>query len=955
MISWFFLLAYSLNTDFPITRYQCGANINGMFYDYNEWYDRKPEIFFDSKSNLTIYAKVCGYFNEDEVPSYFKNYKYYSLAGCDDSLRICFPLASVFSQDYKPLDQNNLTLGSIIEYNGEPNPIQTSIHTWKLTYSISCDPDQNSTKIELKPEVTLYGSVYHISYNFGYSGACPIKKEIPTPTPSPYKPRCQYIARDPYSQFKGINMDLMNLNDGPGGVFFDQLDDKYLLYQPCERIFCPLDAECDAKFSSLWICDQNFTQCKDNGIANAEMNIDSDPVDITRPVTVSFVNGVHKGKIKMSCDRSFPNDHMYLISGSYDNSSTFNLHVATQEVCVNNLPPPTPSENQCNYEDFDKEKNLNVSFDSSKLNKKSGYHEKEITVAGVLDPMKRKLLFQPCDAIFCPPDTDCDQFEDATVWLCYDIVHSYYKQHCDPYGLFKYNITKSRIEVFHLENGVRYKYKGGDDMYTEVDYECNYSLKEGEMILPNNAVASQSAQVLRFSVQTKESCPQGTPIPIPTPFYPPMPTHGPTPSPTPYPFPNPHLATWNKTHYIFIDLSQLDQTIRTSSHIIAYRQATGNADIITSPWITSKCPSGADCYEFESANTWLCWNNQSDIYVCYPIADVKYGLNFESLNSPLDNGIQIILQGHYDIDTRLNVFCDPHETNNYFKYQQNITFDVTLAGTRYNVVSFSSIACPNEFKNTIIPEPIHTPSPNPDAETINSQYYNQKYILNDQMVQINLSKIEMLRRELIIQQKDGSFALAEIHFSPHERIGCPLGYNCDKNDPTNIWKCFQNTNDARRCFSLGDVRYGLHGELANSDHIDYGVKIIYEGGFGNYSAQFTFICDKQMPEDSMIFENVAYESNNTIFKLSVKSSQVCPKLAPPAIFEQSIGSMVMMGIIGIFVLYISVGTPFTFASTGIIAIPNAEFWRNFTDCVKEGFYLVFTCGMKSPRREYEEI
>ncbi|OHS98268.1 hypothetical protein TRFO_35366 [Tritrichomonas foetus] len=981
MIFLFFLDAViCLNKKYPITRETCSVNINGSFYNLSNFENRNADFFYDEFLGLTIFTRMCGGLFDLDIPIYYNHQNLFSHLACNLSSKMCFPLISKYSQDYRPLNDLDFNDGLIIEYKGEPIKIYEKYFIFNIFYSIKCDYDQTSSNISLTPNIDVLDQIIRIKYELSYSGACPISTPAPSPTPK-YYPNCKHTAHLPNDQTQGIQIDLNDFNSGPGGSMLSvsiNNSQHYVFYQPCERILCPTNAKCNSEFSSIWFCDENVSKCVDYGISDDLQKIDTDPTNFSEPIVIQTNEGVNNRKsfIFASCDNSFFINHL-----EYDHSKIndrlFQLFVNTPSACVNEIPIPVPENPfHCFFEVNDSD--VNISFNASTLDVKDG-RVVDVKTAGLISPIERKLYFQPCSGLFCPSDADCDNFEDAYIWLCKEIMSDQDNQQCYAYGLFEKNISMSA-----LQNGVKIEYLGSDGLSAEVDFICDYSLNEGELVMPTIVKTTNSGQFLHMEVKSRDSCPVGTPRPSPEPFYPSRPKKGETPTPMPNPNPNPMLSLFNETHYIAFNLSLMNQNVRDSHIILTSQGQKRDIDVFISPFDQSSCPPGYECDEFDLSTIWSCWINKNDEPICFPIGDSPEGITSQSIDgNNLDRGLIITYNGHYGIIAELRVNCDPYQTQiDYFPLDSNAAYQVWV-NTVYGLNTSSNLACPSLFAEPFIPLATPSPTPDPNAEEFYiSNYFSSSFIVGNQQTDLNLSFVnemkidgvvgdfidkleDMTSNEFTRKYEHSSFLL-----SPSRRKSCIYGFDCKDYESSNIWKCNYGNNNSiisneknsrtnlkeKMCYPIGDIRYGLNVELFDQNNIMKGIKATYYGGLGGSTSHLIFLCDHSL--DSTIFnvDNVVKMLNNSDLYFYIRTGHVCPHQIIIAKNNFTWGGLFLMVFFTIFVLYFSFGVGLFFIINGDISLPHERFWVEFAESIKTASLYIFWCGkIKNLEGSYDVI
>lgn len=808
-------------------------------------------------------------------------------------------------------------------------------------------------------EIDASDQIIKVRYHFSYDGACPKSIQPPTPTPK-YSPMCQHTARLPDDPSRGIKVQLYDLNGGPGGIMFPiEINNQshFLFYQPCERVPCPA-RKCDVEYSSVWLCDSTVSICDDYGVANENQEIDTNPTNFSKPVVISL-NGATFDTfthVFAACDTSFfPNriefDHA---SKSLDNG--IELSIRSPAVCVQQIPPPIPDDpSHCYFGKY--ESGINVSFNASLLDIQGGYVT-NVNTTGMVAPIERKLYFQPCSGLYCPPDADCDNYEDAYIWLCKDIyrmpeneinesskkkdVFTTDTQICYTYGLFENNISISQITSY-LPDGVRISYKGNDNYNAEVDFICDYNLEPGTIKFPSVVTTTHSGQSLQMEIRSRDSCPLGTPIPPPPPFYPTIPTKGITPTPIPNPNPNPLLTLYNDTHYVMFNLSSMSQSVRDSHIVLSSQGQTRDIQVSIEPFGQSECPWGYDCGEFDKATIWSCWIDAREHPVCFPIGDSSEGIEIKGISgeSDFERGVFLYYIGHYNVNTELRVNCDRQQSKiDYFPLDPNAGYQVWV-NTEYGLNSSSSLSCPVEFRKPVIPVVVSpTPPPNPNDESRNLEKFISTFVVGNKKIDINLKAIHTIKQN-VIAGMSGNYERAQFILNFAQRESCPEDYQCGNYDPSNIWKCDIN----RSCIPVGDVRFGFNVQLIDPSTLIKGVVAEFSGGLGDYKTRVSFLCDFNLNTSEYLMANVVRLSEEKKeIGIVIRTSSICPRDFSYIIRPITWGAIFNIVFSTLFVGYFAGCVIFKFVSDNEIALPNDAFWYEFFTCVKTSFLYLFPCG-----------
>jgi len=947
LVSLLFATSVSVNTKWPIKRYSCGAVINSSFYDLHEIADQRPVDVYTVNHNglnITYYTKICGSFENDDVPSYFRNHQYYSFAACLDNRQVCYPLAATFSLDYEPIDEKDFSKGLVLSLDAEPIKAFGDIEDWQVYYLFRCNRNQKDPKIKVEPRYSPIHRINMLYYEIEFDGACPLDHALPEPTPE-YSPQCDFDARDYPIINRGIDMNLRNLNGGPGGhMWYDSINGnpRYVFYQPCERMPNPGDPS-DTTLASVWICTPGLQICKSYGVADDHMTIHRDEVDINNPVTIT-INGGDGGRstqITLGCDTGFFDDQIDFKSANISGDGfKLDLVMYSTESCVRPMPPPHPPAGHCTYDQSSS--TTSIHFDASTIDSSSeaGYVI-QVETTGLLGDPTRWLHYQPCKGIICPKDAFCDQFEDAHIWLCDDIRTLHDNFSCAPYGLYEKNIEMVPYNPEDIFEGVVMRYTGGDRLKAEVRYICDPDMAAGQVTLPNRVDVSGGGQLLKYNVYSKNVCASGqTPVPHPN-FYPPRPTKGPTPTPTPFPSPNALMFYTNNTHYILIDLENPDQTQSVSNFVIASQGRLGNIQHYWAPFKDYPCPRGYDCGEFTNASSWVCWFSEDNKKLCFPSGMYKYGVTMKPMNAKnLDLGAILRYQGAYDIDLEIRAECVTSMSRD-LPLTSNAAFHSGSNGYEYSFISKTSLSCPSAFHKPV--QPTYRPTSTPKPEYYETVNFSAKYTQGNLTWEVDLNKFSGSYTFDVALGYHTYYEFATILYSPKNRVSCLKNYDCQGFEPANVWKCFRDENGQNKCFPIGDYRYLLEFE-GNEPY--QGIHLNYHGGLGGYETYITFVCDESVSKKSIKFAPVGEQTPQKVAIFYAHTSAVCPYI-PSKVRASTFGATFLAVVTISATMYVFIGVAFGFFKNGSVALPNASFWSEFWECVVAGAAFVGTCGKKT--------
>ena len=945
MFCFFTFFTKSVNTKYPIERYECGAWIDKYNYHIEELQNRGLERVSYKYDDTTIdfYITTCSGFSSIDLPYSFSGQEQYSLAFCINERSTCWPLASKYSLDYAPYDPKDFTKGIALSLFGQPTSgfyVGDFKNPWKIEYNVICNESQTDVLYPSKSSVSMKESLNEITFELQYSGACPVN-EAKTPTPTPmYTPQCEFDARDPTNPLEGISMDLRDLNAGPyGHMFMDNINDKnyWIFYQPCERSKNPANRS-DPRWGSVWLCAENMSSCEVLGIVDEYSTIEMEQNKFNRPVYNHILSDTSKKTtVYWTCKSTVPDNRFEFKQGKLsDNDYYFEMTLESQESCVKQMKPPTPQKDQCslNYLDYN--------FDASKINGPDykGYVQ-EVTVESEFGRTKQRLHFQPCGAIYCPSDASCDQFEDAFIWLCKEGQVGTDLYDCDPYGLWENNATTTFVLAENPDAGIQMYYKGGDYLSAKVVYECDKNMPEGEARLDNTV--SVKGTTLTLTVRTKESCGDNDPAQR---FTPKWPQKGATPTPTPFVHPQPNLFIENQTHFVIVDLHDADPAVDEQSFLVANNGKIASIKHFYAPYDEYKCPSGYDCKEFANYNAtgWVCWTDEKNKDVCFPDASIRNRISMVPLSNDLSEGMTITYNGGYAVDLEINIGCDYNAARDIpltsgASFQQShdgniqLSFDTT-----------SSMVCPREYYKPYVPR--YTPTPTPDPDIANNIKWDDDFEEDGHMVELDLRRVPSKVVADVALGTGIKYERNTIVWSPVDQISCPENYDCGEFGPNNVWKCFVG-DSGRQCYPIGNAKYGVSLGLApNQKGIWADASATYNGGISSKTT-FLFVCNSSVPESDVWIDPVGElgQTMNKNFLIYVHSSNVCWDKHIDPVYNSVSGGAIFLSIFGIgTIIYIIIGGIITFFVTGQMGIPHGEFWKEFFACVADGAVFIGTCG-----------
>lgn len=989
---------------YPIIRRQCEVNIFQHTYSF-KMLAKKVTTFV--KSPYTYYISLCGELEEKDLPNF--NHTTFEVkdtqavrcklqSGSSD-VHVCEVLAYESEFDWKPLNPGNWSQGIIFYAEGEPYPLPndpTFYETFDFQVNMYCGTDGSTDlkgDLSMEEIPTPNGQTTILTFTVPNSVfGCQQDGPMPSPTPTPYDPECNFTDIFPDMAGYGVDFSLRDMNGFPYGTRTPLIingEEKILFYQPCERIECPPGYSCEPElpynFSSAWLCDvqknkNGIYECNSYGIASTQDKVDMGVIgfEAAPKVYVQHHHPVEQGRsimLTLTCKQQVPKGHIMFVKDSAKlNGYNLTLEGYSSETCLEPVPTPGPHPpgGPCSFKAESYDKVLSTNLDRYDLNTSISPNawNKTVKVEGPMGFPESDLYYNPCTgSIQCPNDAFCNGDEFANVLLCYPTTtHPLYKRLCDAYGLNVNSVKMSLYNKNDLSAGFNASYKGDLRKTAIVHYKCDSNLPEHILTLPGSV--KLNGLELAFDVYAEDACAADKPDPKPSPtpnpdWYPRYPTQGPTPTPTPLPSPNGLPMFHNETHYIIVNFDQLRQDInRGSTELIAPSISSATklkTHVEYHPWQLIECPAGYNCLGHDLANLWLCWDEGSNKNVCHASADKRIkNVQLIPLNEKnMDAGTKLIYKGQYGFDLEYSIECDYLESNTSIPWDWATVpiYKIDLQGPQINVHCDSGHVCPKKFE---VPNPLPPVTPTPAADPNKKVEFRFKSpIVNNQMIDFDLTKYEDHIEKIAI----GYFNHYEwdtIAIYPSKAKECPkyLGFECAGTPGAlaNAWRCFQDSKGKKVCASLGWANNNLDITLTNESSLYDGVTVNYEGGYQNSQIHFIFQCNESVPGNQIDFNDVAvrYPANPPTTIVFAHTNLVCP--VSELRHAVTGGAVALLIFIGVPFLYLVIGVLITFITTGKVAIPHEEFWTEFGQCIITSVLFLGTCGKRrSVNVSYTEI
>lgn len=913
---------------YPVHRGDCEAILNTSHYNLRVFQNRLPDQFTTS-GNVRYIARMCEQTNKKRRNADFDDT---FLMRCTNLT--CESCITQNSLDYKPLNPKKFSEGVIYYAEGEPFHDENGhLRTVDIEWRIICD--ESVTDPNAKAEFTVIEGdnlTGLVTGTIRHAAGCPTTQPPPSPSPN-YAPNCYFEERYDQDKTKGVKVDLTDLNDGPFGVKSTIIVDgaeRNLYFQTCERMTCPPGYSCPEEpfnLSSAWVCDTDKDECVSWGVGVEQ--------PIFKPVDQNLKNGMKldlenpfNGKsisLKLLCKAGYPEGHIDWHKDTVVSGNHMDIVGLTSAVCVQRMPSPTPPPigGQCSFKG--QIGDATVSMNLEKLNKGQEGWSKVVDVQGVVGFPDSKLMFQPCGAMPCPDGTYCSGDEDATVWLCFTDEG---EKKCEGYGLWENNLSMEFWNPGNPDYGVKATYKGDMKRTTEVQFICNKSLGPSELLLPNYVTISQSKMTV--IVQAEDACP-ASPTPPPETWHPPIPKKGSTPTPTPDPSPNPDFVVFNETKYVKLNLDMMLQSeyIDTLELYSGTEESQCSARIKWHPWKLLTPPEGYPPGEFDFANMWVCWTDESIGRYCHPVGDKRMGIDMRLMNDgDYGRGMTLTYDGAYGLNLEVDVHCNEAEVDHQipFDHMTKLAYVQSLQGPKILVDTDSSEVCPRSY---LVPTPPPTPSPSPeptgspvlyfettlDGKTGVADFYSMGY-----------------HHQRVLVGHDDKYELDMIYFDATNKIPCPDGYKClGEAQESNVWRCINGDT----CISMAHTEFGIDYKLIDPSTVEHGISATFGGSYAE-TLVVNCMCD-EMRHGFRFDDLVDRTPYGNSVKLTIRSRGFCKSRLSPL----SGGAVFLLLVFTVGIVYFGGGIIFMFVMYGTVTIPNAAFWQEFVACIVYVFTFLF--------------
>lgn len=680
-----------------ISRYVCGANIDGHLYNLSAGESTEYYTKMNPDKSWEYRIKLCGSLPKEAFPAGVEYIYGVSALRCKPGTTNCDIVGYRATQDYDKIGSNP-DEGFVIYQVAFDGTKYDDIDMFKFTFVMSCD----SSKTEIKPgellEFPVVDRIKIISVEYSNNYSCPAPTAAPTPTPEvPFD--CSFTSYSDVVYPYGISLNFKDKINDHSGYPFTINNTHYSLVKACGLIACPPKTNCDADMASVWVCERD-ENCYSYGNAKdyigVKIRTDNTP-DEGLLVSYDKTDAYHTGKMSVTCDFDISQNILRIDNFGFDVNGFASIAASSYDVCMSPQKTPDPKELACSqYFDYDGDKKY-VSLDV--LNTKGGY-KFAAKVTPSQPEEKHFVSIQPCGGINCP-GAECEPPNGANVWLCESENNDPYK--CVPYGVYGYNVSISPTTQHHLEDGFTVKYISGNNK-TNLDsvlkIECDWLLPIWKMDFDPNVEklkdSSGSYKTLSVKAFNRDVC-VGNP-----PYMPP------TPKPTVTPPPDHDIP---QEFVRIVDEKQIsinyESMLNTTPHsfdlninsVIGSNSFKGL--LYYTPFEPQTCPANYSCDVLSESDAWICYYRH-----CFPVA-LHSMYNVEDISGSTTEESSYRIRGAYDYQMEFTIKCNP--SSSILHISSDAVFDNTTTGGKqvFRIKGEGSFACFQDIPN---PEIIRKPA-----------------------------------------------------------------------------------------------------------------------------------------------------------------------------------------------------------------------------------------------------
>ena len=417
-------------------------------------------------------------------------------------------------------------------------------------------------------------------------------------------------------------------------------------------------------------------------------------------------------------------------------------------------------------------------------------------------------------------------------------------------------------------------------------------------------------------------------------WHPPIPKKGPTPTPTPNPSPNPDFVVFNETSYVKLNLDMLIQSdfSDTLELYSGTEENQCNVDVKWQPWKPIPPPDGYSSQEFDLANMWVCWTDESIGPYCHPVGDRRMDIDMELIDkNDYSKGMTLKYRGAYGLNLEVDVLCNETEKDHSIPLDHNtkLAYHQTTSGPRILMFSDSSEVCPRKYAIPTIP-PTPAASPEPTGKPVT----HFEVTVNGTTCVADFDSMGYIRQKLLVGYDD-KYELNTIFFNAVERISCPTGFTCLGNSQkSNVWRCINNQD----CIPMADTRFGITYKMVDQNDIRKGISATFGGSYAD-TLTVNCICDER--KYGFRFDELGDKTPaGTKITLTVRSRSFCSR----HVIRISGGAVFLSIVLIPGVFYFGAGVLVTYIITGKPNVPNANFWNTFFSSISYLFAVLLACA-----------
>jgi len=532
--------------------------------------------------------------------------------------------------------------------------------------------------------------------------------KFPEPTPPAPGGKCNYkISQGQYL----VTGNIATYNRNPEeGTCWDQAvkvsgasySDAWLYYQPCGAIECLDDAFCEGdEDASVWVCRYTTPpsvqsksgkmnvgageaiQCRAYGLYANDIDISlSAHQDISNGLLIQYYNFPYTANVFWNCKPDLAPGKLLMPENIEikNDGKLVSFNVSAEDACAAGPPPwhppvvtmgPTPSptpQPSPNPIDFATNGTHYIYTNLDQITQPVYNNEMKLAWPGMrprTNLSRWNIIFHPWDHQPCPEGYDCQGFDKANIWGCYN------NDAGRPVCLCIADRDRGNdMQPFNdeLENGAKIIYEGVYGIGAELDVKCNRQLTNKKIIEFDSETYSswyyqgtggdRGINVI-FSLDSGYTCPYEFKGPR---ALPPKPTA--TPVPKKYKNATYFESEFKDGKFSSIDIEKLES--QEQDLYIGTPSSLRKMHVVYNPLKKKNCPDGWQCLGGAKSNIWLCDDFITGEHACIPAGDIDVQLDVSLPHDEfLMSGINLEYNGGYnDYTTNILFQCNMSVGNN---------------------------------------------------------------------------------------------------------------------------------------------------------------------------------------------------------------------------------------------------------------------------------------------------